>query len=308
MTFEFGAIETPLVPFDGECAPSMAIYLKLENLQPVVHSFKIRGVSNFLAAHRERVLSARGVFTASAGNCAQAVAHVCAQLGVASVTCVVPDSAPAAKLDAIRRLGASIVQVSFDEWWHVLQTHAFAPLPDHVFVHPVCGDLLQQGHGSIADEIVRALPDVDSIVVPFGGGGLACGIAAAVQRLGARCRVFACEVETAAPFAAALRHGAPVRVDYTASFVDGIGSGCVLAEMWPLAQRLLAGSIVVSLAQVAAALRQLVERNRVVVEGAAAAALAAALSGDARLGTRVVAVLSGGCIDTAKLVTLLSVQ
>jgi threonine dehydratase len=129
---------------------------------------------------------------------------------------------------------------------------------------------------------------------------LSCGIATAVRTLKPETKVFACEVETSAAFAAALAAGHKVTIDYKPSFVDGIGSSSVLDDMWPLAQALLDGSIVMSLAEVAEAIRLLAERNRVIAEGAGATSVAAALSGQAGRG-QVVCVVSGGNIDFGKL-------
>jgi threonine dehydratase len=219
---------------------------------------------------------------------------------------VAPDHAPATKIAAIERLGASVVKIPFAEWFRILETRRH-PGMDGLFIHPVCDSAVIAGNGTIGLEILEDLPDVDAIVAPYGGGGLSCGIAAAARALRPATRVFACEVETAAPLAASLAAGAPARVTYTPSFVDGMGGPFVLTEMWPLASTLLAGSLVVSLEQVAAALRLLAERQRVIAEGAGAAPVAAALAGKAG-GGKVVCVVSGGNIDTARLVRILQGQ
>ena len=209
------------------------IHLKLECLQPV-GSFKIRGAANAIGRlPPER--TAAGVWTASAGNMAQGVAWCARRLGV-PCTVVVPDDAPRAKLDAIERLGARTIPVPFERWWQVLVDGTYPGL-DGLFVHPVADRAVIAGNGTIGLEILEDLPDCDAILVPFGGGGLSCGIASAVREVSPRTRVIACEVETAAPLAAALAAGAPTRIERRASFVDGIGSSSVLEEMWPLAQR-----------------------------------------------------------------------
>jgi threonine dehydratase len=233
---------------------------------------------------------------------AQGVAWNARRLGI-PCTVVVPEHAPATKLAAIERLGATVVKVSFDAWWDILVTHRHDGMQGH-FIHPVSDPAVIAGNGTIGLEILEDLPDVDTVVVPYGGGGLSCGIASAVKALRPQTRVLACEVETAAPLAAALAAGEPRTVPYQASFVDGIGGKSVLADMWPLAQRLLDGAVVVSLAETAAALRLLMERNRVVAEGAGAAPVAAALAGKAG-GGQVVCVVSGGNIDAAKLAAIL---
>ncbi len=282
-----------------EDAPA-EIWLKLENLQPI-GSFKLRGAGNAMSlAPRERL--ARGVSTASAGNMAQGVAWNARRLGI-PCSVVVPDSAPQTKLAAIERLGAKAVPLPYARWWQVVEDHGY-PGIEGLFIHPVSDPAVIAGNATIGLEILEDLPDVDAVIVPFGGGGLSCGIAAAIRALRPGARVFASEVETAAPFAASLAAGRPVAVEHTPSFVDGIGGKSMLPEMWPLASRLLTGSLVMSLPQIAAAVKLLAERNRVIAEGAGASSVAAAFAGRAG-GGKVVAVVSGGNIDPAKLAKIL---
>ena len=296
-----GAVmRTPLIRLNVDDAPA-EIYLKLENLQ-AIGSFKLRGAGNaMLTAGQERL--ARGVYTASAGNMAQGAAWYARRMGVAC-SVVVPDHAPETKLAAIRRLGASIVKVPFAEWAGILKTHHYEGL-DGLFIHPVSDPAVMAGNGTIGLEILEDLPDMDTVVIPYGGGGLSCGIASAVQSLTRGIKVFAAEVETAAPFAASLAAGAPRDITYTPSFVDGIGAPFVLPEMWPLASRLLDGSLVMTLAEVASTIRLLAERNRVIAEGAGATPVAAALAGKAG-GGKIVCVVSGGNIDPGKLAKILA--
>lgn len=296
------AIRTPLIRLGVPDAPA-DIYLKLENLQPI-GSFKLRGAGNAMRSAAPAAL-ADGVYTASAGNMAQGVAWVARELGI-DCSVVVPDHAPQTKLDAIERLGARIVRVPFDRWWRVIQEHRFDGLEGH-FIHPVCDPSVIAGNGTIGLEILEDLPEVDAVVVPYGGGGLISGIGSALRAGSPKTRLFAAEVETAAPLRASLEAGEPRTVDYKASFVDGIGGKSVLVQMWPLVSELVGASLVSSLDAVAAAVRTLVERNRVVAEGAGAASVAAALGGGAGRGT-VVCVVSGGNIDASKLATILSGQ
>ncbi len=293
------AIRTPLIPLHVEGTPA-EIHLKLENLQPI-GSFKLRGAGNAMRLAPKDAL-ARGVYTASAGNMAQGVAWNARRLGV-ECTVVVPDHAPQAKLQAIERLGGHVVKVPFDEWWQVIVEHRY-PGIEGWFVHPVSDRNVIAGNGTIGLEILEDLPDVDTILVPYGGGGLSCGIAAAVRALSPRVRVIACEIETAAPLAPSLAAGAPRSVEYTPTFVDGIGSKSLLEEMWPLASRLLAGAAVVDLSGTVSALRLMAERNHVIAEGAGAVPVAAALAGEGGSG-KVVCVVSGGNIDPAKLAKIL---
>lgn len=307
------AIRSPLLrlaPRPGE----KEVWLKLETLQPI-GSFKIRGAASALGLVPPESLS-RGVYTASAGNMAQGVAWCARESGV-PCTVIVPETAPRAKLDAIERLGARLIPVPFDRWWRVLVERRYDELDGH-FVHPVSDPAVIAGNATIGLEILEDLPGVATVLVPYGGGGLSCGIASALQAAGSSARVFACEVATAAPLAASLVAGAPSAIEYQASFVDGIGGRSVLAEMWPLASSLLAGTCVVTLDEICEAIRALVSRARVVAEGGGAASLAAAFAGREALGSGgrsvslpagpVVCVVSGGNLDPAKLATVLDGQ
>lgn len=294
------ALRTPLIRLNVDDGPA-EIYLKLENLQPI-GSFKLRGAGNAMElAGRERL--AGGVYTASAGNMAQGVAWNARRLAV-PCSVVVPDHAPATKLEAIERLGADAVKVPFDAWWRVLVEHRY-PGIDGLFIHPVCDPAVVAGNGTIGLEILEDLPDVDTVVVPFGGGGLSGGIASAIKATRSGVRVLACEVATAAPLSASLAAGSPQRINYRPSFVDGIGGRSVLEEMWPLVSRLLDGSIVMELERVAESVRLLALRNHVIAEGAGATPVAAALSGRAGRG-KIVCVVSGGNIDAGTLSRILA--
>lgn len=299
---EDSAIRTPLVRLNVDDAPA-EIYLKLENLQPI-GSFKLRGAGNAIALASKEEL-ANGVYTASAGNMAQGVAWNARRLGI-PCTVVVPDHAPETKLAAITRLGGKIIKVPFDVWWDVIISHHYDGV-DGLFIHPVSNSAVMAGNGTIGLEILEDLPDVDTILIPYGGGGLSCGIATAVRALKPDTKIFACEVETGAALAASWAAGEPQTVEYTPSFVDGIGGRSVLAEMWPLARSLLDGSLVMSVAEIAAGVRLLAERNRVIAEGAGAASVAAAMSGKAG-GGKIACVVSGGNIDLGKFVTALGFE
>jgi threonine dehydratase len=292
-------VRTPLIRLNADVLDA-EVWIKLENLQPI-GSFKLRGAANAMRlAGPDAVRD--GIYTASAGNMAQGVAWAAREMGV-PCTVVVPDHAPATKLKAVQRLGGKVVKVPFDRWWQVVVERSY-PGIDGLFVHPVSDPAVMAGNGTIALELLEDLPDVDTVLVPFGGGGLSCGIAAGLAALRPEARVFGCEVETAAPLAPSLAAGSPQAVEYTPSFVDGIGSRSLLPEMWPLVQALLAGSRVVSLEQAAAGVRLLAERHRVIAEGAAGTSVAAALAGvpGAR---KIVCVVSGGNLDPAKLGTIL---
>ena len=296
------ALRTPIVRLfvDGP-----EIWLKLECLQPI-GSFKLRGATNAMrrleAEAPERL--GHGVYTASAGNMAQGVAWGARALGI-PCTVIVPETAPATKLAAIERLGARIEKRPFDDWWRVIAEHG-DPRMDATFIHPFADADVMAGNGTIALEILEDLPNARAVLVPYGGGGLACGISAGIRAAwpAPRPRVLACEVDSASPLDAALRTGAPTTAPYTPTFVDGIGSKRVADEMWPLAFTLLDGSLVVPVRAVADAVKLLVERARIVAEGAGATAVAAALSGRAGDGP-IVCVVSGGNIDVGKLTRIL---
>jgi threonine dehydratase len=292
-------LRTPLVRLDVD-APA-EVWLKLENLQPT-GSFKVRGAGAALGAVGPECL-ANGVWTASAGNMALALAWWARRLDL-TATVVAPDDAPEAKLAGVRRLGARIVQVPFSRYQQI-QRAARWEAADGLLVHPFADRNVMAGNGVIALEILEDLPDADAIVAPYGGGGLSCGIASAAAALGSPARVYGCEVETATPLHASLAASRPVTVPYTPSFVSGMGAPFVFEQMWPLASRLLAGAPVVTLHEVRRAIRLLAARAKVVAEGAAATTLAAALKGACGRG-KVVCVVSGGNIGASPLAEILA--
>ncbi len=308
------AVRTPLVRVElSEAdAPGLGnadLYLKLEALQPI-GSFKIRGAFNAIRQLTPEQL-AEGVWTVSAGNAAQGVALAARRAGAARCSVLVVETAPQTKLRAIERLGATIVPASYDECWRTVESHASDRMTGH-FVHPFDDDRFIAGNATAGIEIVEDLPDVDAVIAPIGGGGLLAGVAAAVRALKPDTRIYAAEPETAAPLAASLAAGRPIYIDnWQASFVDGAGGKSVLPSMWPLLAS-ITGSIVVSLDEVAQAMKLAAERAHVIAEGAAGCAIAAALSGRASAARegrgdrreKIVAVVSGGNIDLKKFAAL----
>jgi threonine dehydratase len=293
------ALITPLRRLIVDNAPT-DIFLKLENMQDI-KSFKIRGATNAMALADPAQLQ-QGVFTASAGNMAQGVAFQARRLGI-PCTVIAPDHAPLTKISAIERLGGKVIKVPFAAWWQVLESRQY-PGIEGVFIHPVSDPAVMAGNGTIGLEILEQCPDVDAVVIPYGGGGLSSGIASAIRAQKPDTKLYAVEVETAAPLSASLAAGRPVKIDYIPSFVDGIGSGALLPEMWPLVRQLLDGALVSSLREIADAIRLLADLNQVIAEGAGAASVAAALAGKAGPG-KIVCVVSGGNIDADKLTTIL---
>lgn len=283
------AIRTPLVRFNVD---GPEIYLKLENLQPI-GSFKIRGAANAIA-HLSPEQLERGVVTASAGNMAQGVAWCARKLGI-ECTVIAPATAPQTKIAAIERLGGRVIKVSFDEWWRAFAERSY-PGVDGTFIHAFDDPHVMAGNGTIALEILEDLPDPDTVIIPWGGGGLTCGIASAIRQLRPSCSIFTAEVATAAPFAASLSAGGPTEVDYQPSWVDGIGSKAVFPQMFERARELVDGALVADLDSVAEAFRLIATHNHVIAEGAGACPVACALAGGSGSG-KVVCVVSGGNID-----------
>ena len=291
------ALRTPLVPMrDGRT------HLKLECLQPT-GSYKIRGASNALKARLETGPPPRAIVTASAGNFGQALVGAASRLGLPAVVHV-PDKAARVKVDNLRRMGATVHEHSFEAWWRIMETRDTGDAAEEgaAFFHPVCEREVIAGASTIGEEIVEDLPDAEAVLIPIGGGGLACGIAQAVKRHRPDCRILAVETDTAMPLKAALAAGAPVTVERLPTFIDGMGSTRVLDAMWPLLRRLIDDVIVVSVGEVEEAIRRLAGEHHVIAEGAGAAAFAAAAKTDF---ASAVAIVSGGNLDWTELQRIL---
>lgn len=293
------ALHTPLWRLNADI-PGTNIYLKLENLQPL-GSFKIRAAMNAIKSKDPAALRG-GVVGASAGNFGQGLAMAARRMGI-PVTIVAPDGAAKAKTDALAAMGATVIRIPFADWWQVLLTRHFDGA-DGVFFHPVAEQAVVAGNATIGMEILEDLNAVDAVVVPFGGGGLVSGIGSVMRRKKPGVRMLAVESEAAQPLAAALAAGQPVKVNHTPSFVDGIGSGVVLDEMWPLIRENVDRALSASLTEIADTVRLLAAKHHVIAEGAGAAAVAAALAGRAGKGN-IVCIISGGNIDAARLAAIL---
>jgi threonine dehydratase len=234
---------------------------------------------------------------------AQGVAWCARELRV-PCTVIAPSSAPDAKVMAIERLGGRVIKVSFDEWWRAFEERA-VPGIEGTFIHSFDDPFVMAGNGTIGLEILEDLPDVDAVVIPWGGGGLTCGIASALRQLRPSCKIFTAEVATAAPFAASLAAGVPTVIEYQPSWVDGIGAKAVFPQMFDRARALIHGALVADLNSITSALRLLVTNNHIVAEGAGACPVACALT-HIDIG-KIVCVISGGNIDLKKLTYLLNV-
>lgn len=296
------ALRTPLLKLAADI-PGVNIFLKLENLQPL-GSFKIRPALNVLRTMDPQRLR-HGVLTASAGNFGLGLVFAARQIGVPA-TVVVPDGSATTKAKALADLGAKVIRLPFDEWWTVLTSRNFAG-EDGVFIHPVAESAVLAGNATIGAELIEDQPECDAVVVPFGGGGLACGIGSVIRRLKPGVRMIVAESEAAQPAAAALANGGPIKVRHIQSFVDGMGSTTVLPEMWPLIRQMVDQATCASFAQIADAIRLLASRHHVIAEAAGAASVAAAMAGLAGKGN-IVCIVSGGNIDAPKLGAILNGQ
>jgi len=278
-------LRTPLVPLGADDR----ILLKLECLHPI-GSFKLRGAFSAIRAASAKEL-ANGVVTASAGNMAQGLAWAAREAGVPARV-IAPADAPRAKLDRVAALGAELIPVTHEEWWEAMVDRGREGV-DGLFVAPAAEEAVIAGNGTIGLELVEDAPEFDTVVIPWGGGGLTTGIASAVKALRPKVRVVTAEPETGAPLAAAFAAGEPREIEFTPSWVDGAGGRALLPGMWEPARELVDEAVAVPLDDVAEAVRLLASRAHVVAEGAGALALAAALRRD----DRCICIVSGGNID-----------
>jgi threonine dehydratase len=294
-------VRTPLVRLElGPGFPD--IRLKLENLQPI-NAYKLRGAANAVAmlpdAERRR-----GVWTISAGNAGQGVAYAARQAGV-PCTVVVIDTAPAAKIQRMKALGAKLVPVPFAVAWQAMEARAY-PGIEGVFVHPFDDHDFIAGHGTMGLEILEDAPDTAAVIAGIGGGGLVVGLGSAIKALRPEIRIWGAEPETAAPAARSFAAGSPQTFpEWQPSFVDGAGGKSVFPRMWERMKPVVDGSIVVTLEETRRAMRLMAEKARVISEGAGALPLAAALTGKAGPGP-IVAIVSGGNIDLDKYCEILA--
>ena len=293
-------VRTPLVRLElGPGFPD--IRLKLENLQPI-NAYKLRGAANAVAmlSDEER---RRGVWTISAGNAGQGVAYAAKQAGV-PCTVVAIETAPIAKMERMKALGAKIVPVAYEGAWKALDERAY-PGVEGTFVHPFDDHNFITGHGTMGLEILEDAPETVAVIAAIGGGGLITGVGTAVKAIKPDIKVFGAEPETAAPLAYSLEMGSPQKFpEWKASFVDGAGGQSVFPRMWERMRPIVDDCFVVSLDQTKRAMRLMAEKARVISEGAGALSLAAALTGRAGQGP-IVAIVSGGNIDLEKFCELL---
>jgi len=294
-------VRTPMVRLElGPDFPD--IRLKLENLQPI-NAYKLRGAANAVAMLSEPERR-RGVWTISAGNAGQGVAYAARKAGV-PCSVVVIETAPASKVERMRRLGAKLIPVPFDVAWNAMEERAFDGA-EGTFIHPFDDQNFVTGNATIGLEILEDAPDVVAVIAAIGGGGLITGLGSAVKALKPKVKVWGAEPETAAPGALSFTKQSPQAfTGWKQSFVDGAGGKNIFPRMWERMRPVADGSIVVSLEETRQAMRLLAEKSRVIAEGAGALSVAAALTGKAGKGP-IVAVVSGGNIDLDKFYELIS--
>ena len=281
-----------------------SLYLKAESLQKT-GSFKVRGVFNTLRGLGEPQRRA-GLIAVSAGNHAQALAYAAGREGLKS-TIVMPANASRAKAEATRGYGAHVILhgTVFDAFTRMEELRREF---DYTLVHPYDDEAMIAGHGTIGLEILEDLPDVDVIVVPVGGGGLLSGVAAAVKQARPGVRVYGVEPVGAAALSEGRRAGKPVRLEKVDTIADGLAAPATGRHVLEHVNAFVDDVVLVTDDEIRDALRAILERCKIVIEPAGAAATAAVLADriPAIRGARVVAIASGGNIDPARLAALLS--
>ena len=281
------------------------VSMKLESLQ-LSNSFKSRGAFNALAALVERdgrsAVERRGLVTASAGNHGRALAAAAERFRLPLVV-FTPADAPQTKLTAIRRHGATLRADAHDYDEAERMAKAFASERGAAFVSPYNDREVIAGAGTVALEIIEDAPEVDTLVVPIGGGGLISGVAIVARAIAPSCRVIGVEVEASCPFQTSVRAGRLVEIVPGATLADGLGGNPDPDTItFPFIQQLVDEIVLVSEPELAAAVAGLIEHEHLVAEGAGAVGVAALAA--ARVDVterRVVTILSGSNIDTGRL-------
>ena len=293
-------VHTPLVPLRGVKSASR-ILMKPE-IHQAVGSFKIRGVLNAAASMSSEERS-RGLSTVSAGNTAQAVAWCGQHFGVPARS-IMPDTAPQTKIDAVRALGGEPVLVPGEELFRFMREHGWESEP-YSFIHPWIDQRVMTGHAGLALEILEDAPDVETVFIPVGGGGLIGGVASAIKLLRPDVRVVAVEPEECCALHASLEAGHAVAAACQ-TMSDGVAVPYLTDEMFPLLQGVVDQVVLVSEAETREMIRTLANHHKMIVEGAGALATAAAFKVQESERGLSVSIVTGGGIDTAKFVQILS--
>lgn len=295
------AWRTPLLPASRD--DDGRLLLKMEALQRC-GSFKIRGAWNRM--HRSTAAERRrGFVTVSAGNHGQAVAWSARKLG-APCTVWVPEGAVQRKVEAMKAMGAEVRSLPHQAIMDAMNTTAFPHDPDKTYIHPFGDPLVMAGAGTVGLEIVQDLPEVGTVLVPVGGGGLSSGIATAIKALRPGAKVFGVQAEGADPLPRSFESGQAEDSGAPRTLADGIAATRVFSYMWPVLRERLDGAMRVSDAELQKAMLHLAKECHVVAEGAGAAALAAAWKHRSDLEEPIVAVVSGGNVDPSLLARVLA--
>lgn len=282
------------------------VYLKCENKQKT-GSFKLRGAYNKVASLTDEE-RARGVVASSAGNHAQGVAYAATAFGIKSTICM-PVTAPLAKVQATKNYGATVIQHGevYDDCY--AKAVEVQKETGATFLHPFDDEYVMAGQGTIALEILEDLPEVDTIIVPIGGGGIISGIAVAAKAIKPEVKIIGVQAEVIASSKASLEKGEIVTVNGSKSLADGISVKTPGTKTFEVIKKYVDEIVTVTEDEIANAIFSLVERNKVVAEGAGATPLAALLSGKIKnAGEKVVAVVSGGNIDIATVAKIIDRQ
>ena len=294
------AVRTPLLPLQGHEGET-GILLKPEVLQPI-GSFKLRGVYNW-AAGLTAEQRQRGLSTASAGNTAQALGYVARLFGVPARS-LLPDWVPENKLASIRRYGVTPLTVSLDDLLAYMLEEKWRQ-ESYSYLNPWGDPMMIAGNGTIGIELIDDLPDVDTVYVPVGGGGLIAGLGGALKALKPAVRIVGVQAEACPALHAAFEAGGPVWVEARPTICEGASAPLIVDEMLPLLRRVVDEVALVSDEAAASCVRMLALGNKLVVEGAGAMSLAAALATPARDRGKTVCILSGGSIGADRLQTIL---
>lgn len=288
------ARKTDLIYAQNLCS-NAKLYLKTENLQ-VTGSFKLRGAYYKISQLTEAQKKA-GIIACSAGNHAQGVALAATKMGIKSIVCM-PDGAPISKVESTKALGAEVclVEGTYDDAYEKacqIQKETGA-----TFIHPFDDDEVIAGQGTIGLEILDQLSDVDAIIVPIGGGGLISGVAYAVKSLRPEVKIYGVQSEKAPGMLKSRLAGEPITIESVSTFADGIAVKHPGNTTFEIIEKYVDDIVTVSEDEIAAAILALIEKQKLIAEGAGAVSVAAAMFKKLPIeGKNTVSIVSGGNID-----------
>ena len=294
-------VQTPLLQLDSP-KETGDILIKPEVLQPT-GSFKIRGVYNWVASLTPNECK-KGFSTFSAGNTARSLGYVAQIYGV-SCRSILPEYAPANKVEALRSLGVETLLVSFDEMIKWVFAEGWKR-ESYAFLHPWTEPKMIAGYGTIGLEIIKDLPDVQTVFVPVGGGALIAGVGGAIKELKPSVRIVGVQTRSYPSLQASFQAGKPVWIDPKPTICDGVAVPFVADQMYPLLRKIVDDVVTVPEEKVKAAIKQLMLKNKLIVEGAGALSIAAALEMPAEKRGKTICIVIGGSIGPEALSTIIS--